>query len=223
MNNILFADKFLSWVASFRYEKDAVSRLLAGYSAAIALADESCLDAAVRLGRDHAVGHGQFYEIVLQSYLFLGFPRMLEAGDHLARQFEDVHLAVKTEPISPAESKVWFDKGHDLYGRVYGDMHNVLRERVELIAPEAFRWMIIEGYGKVLSRPGLSVVDRELAIVACLLVENRPRQLHSHLKGALNVGAEPELIRRIIEDHKETAPSGYQTALALMDRINGLC
>lgn len=223
MNNAVYPDKFLSWAASFQYGQDAVSRLLAGYSAAIALADEPCLDASVQMGRGHSVGHGEFYEIVLQSYLFLGFPRMLQAADHLAGCYSEVHRPVNTRPISPEESKEWFENGQRLYRRVYDDKYQALQERVESIAPEVFRWMLIEGYGKVLSRPGLSAVDRELAIVASLLIENRPRQLHSHLKGAANVGANPILIRRIIEDHKETAPNGYQTALSLLDRINGPC
>ena len=51
------------------------------------------------------------------------------------------------------------------------------------------RWMVEEGYGKVLGRPGLSVRDRELCIVAQLVVLDVPRQLYSHLRGALNVGA----------------------------------
>lgn len=223
MNNAVYPDKFLSWAASFQYDQDAVSRLLAGYSAAIALADEPCLDAVVQIGRDHSVGHGEFYEIVMQSYLFLGFPRMLEAAEHLAGCFSDVHRPVNTEPISAEESREWFENGQDLYRRVYGDKYQALQERVESIAPEIFRWMLIEGYGKVLSRPGLSAMDRELAIVASLLIENRSRQLHSHLKGAANVGADSILIRRIIEDHKETAPSGYQTALSLLNRINSSC
>ena len=49
--------------------------------------------------------------------------------------------------------------------------------------------MVEEGYGKVLGRPGLSVQDRELCIVAQLVGLDVPRQLHSHLRGALNVGA----------------------------------
>ena len=223
MNSAVFPDKFLNWIASFQCEKDAVSRLLAGYSAAIALADEPSLDAAVQLGRDHSVDHGKFNEIVLQSYLFLGFPRMLEAAEHLARCFGDVRMPTNTAPVTPDESQRWYDNGLALCKRVYGDAYEPLQQHVESIAPEVFRWMIVEGYGKVLSRPGLSVVDRELAVVASLLIEDRPRQLHSHLKGAANVGADPMLIRRIIEDHKETAPSGYRTALFLLDRINGPC
>jgi 4-carboxymuconolactone decarboxylase len=49
--------------------------------------------------------------------------------------------------------------------------------------------MIVEGYGKVLSRPELDVCTRELVNVAVLTVMGRPRQLYSHLRGALNTGA----------------------------------
>jgi 4-carboxymuconolactone decarboxylase len=50
-------------------------------------------------------------------------------------------------------------------------------------------WMITEGYGKVLSRPGLDLPRRELCIVAACAATAQDRQLHSHLHGALNAGA----------------------------------
>ena len=51
--------------------------------------------------------------------------------------------------------------------------------------------MVVDGYGKVLSRPGLDLVRRELCIVAVCAVARQDRQLQSHLHGALNVGATP--------------------------------
>jgi 4-carboxymuconolactone decarboxylase len=51
--------------------------------------------------------------------------------------------------------------------------------------------MIVEGYGKVLSRPGLDLPRRELCIVAACAHTGQDRQLHSHLRGALNAGAPP--------------------------------
>jgi 4-carboxymuconolactone decarboxylase len=126
---------------------------------------------------------------------------------------------VVTEPISPGEAQNWFDNGMALCRRVYGASFEPLRTHVETIAPEVFRWMIVEGYGKVLSRPGVSAADRELAVVASLIIENRPKQLDSHLRGALNVGAGRALLSTIIEDLKETAPDGYGTAVSL---LNGL-
>ena len=55
--------------------------------------------------------------------------------------------------------------------------------------------MIVEGYGKALSRPGLDLGRRELCIVAACAASGQDRQLHSHLHGALNAGVEAEVVR----------------------------
>jgi 4-carboxymuconolactone decarboxylase len=47
----------------------------------------------------------------------------------------------------------------------------------------------VEGYGKVLSRPGLDLAARELCVVALLAPQDAAPQLYSHLRGALNAGA----------------------------------
>ncbi len=49
--------------------------------------------------------------------------------------------------------------------------------------------MITEGYGRTLGRAGLDLMRRELCTVAQTAVLETPRQLHSHLRGALNAGA----------------------------------
>jgi 4-carboxymuconolactone decarboxylase len=51
--------------------------------------------------------------------------------------------------------------------------------------------MITEGYGRTLARPGLDLMRRELCTVAQTAVLEAPRQLHSHLRGAINAGATP--------------------------------
>jgi len=219
MNDAVYPHRLLSWAASFQPDEHTVSRLLAAYSAAIALAHEPALSALVKLGRENSLSRDHFYEIVLQSYLFLGFPRMLTAAEHLADCFDNPEQTPQTEPITPDEAREWFDRGMALCQRIYDRSFDSLQKRVETIAPEIFRWMIVEGYGKVLSRPGVTPVDRELSIVACLIVENRPRQLDSHLRGAINVGAGLELLGTIVEDLRATAPSGYQSARSLMDRL----
>ncbi|MEW5994266.1 MAG: carboxymuconolactone decarboxylase family protein, partial [Candidatus Zixiibacteriota bacterium] len=76
-----------------------------------------------------------------------------------------------------------------------------------------------EGYGKVLSRPGLGIIDRELAIVSCLVIDRREKQLHSHIRGAANVGASPELIRLVVEDLGEAAGSGYRLACDILNQL----
>jgi 4-carboxymuconolactone decarboxylase len=85
------------------------------------------------------------------------------------------------------------------------------------------RWMVEEGYGKVLGRPGLDLRDRELCIVALLAVLDAPRQLHSHLRGALNVGTPPPEVAEALEAALELAPPGAavrarETWAAVRDR-----
>jgi 4-carboxymuconolactone decarboxylase len=67
------------------------------------------------------------------------------------------------------------------------------------------RWMVVEGYGKVLGRPQLDLPTRELCIVALLAVLGMPRQLHSHLRGALNAGATLEEVEVAMRTAWQTA------------------
>ena len=58
--------------------------------------------------------------------------------------------------------------------------------------------MVSDGYGKVLSRPGLDLARRELCVVAQTAVLSAERQLHSHLRGALHAGATPALVEEVL-------------------------
>ena len=60
--------------------------------------------------------------------------------------------------------------------------------------PALDTWMIVEGYGKVLSRPALDLARRELCVVAACAVGRQDRQLHSHLHGALHAGASASVV-----------------------------
>ncbi len=194
-------------------------RLLSMYSATIALADDSCLEVMIDHGRKCQLERTAFYEIVLQSYLFLGFPRMLEAAKHLSVKWPSNIKGVELHEISPTESESWFNSGVELCQKVYADNYLPLKHKVESFAPEIFRWMIVEGYGKVLSRPGLTSIERELAVVSCLIVENRPTQLHSHIRGALNVGADVALVQQVVEDSRLFGGEGCEYAQCIIDGL----
>ena len=127
-------------------------------------------------------------EIILQSYLFAGFPRALNA----ARAWR-----VASERPAPAEDPeaqianldMWRELGERTCKIVYGDSYDRLRENVRQLHPALDEWMIVDGYGKVISRPGVDLRTRELCIVAACAVAGQQRQLHSHLHGALNAGS----------------------------------
>jgi 4-carboxymuconolactone decarboxylase len=137
-------------------------------------------------------------EALLQSYLFLGFPAALTGISAWNEMSEPGFL--EADPLAQTDSVAdWDRRGEDVCRIVYGPTYEKLRRNVVRLHPAMDRWMITEGYGKVLGRPGLELADRELCIVALLTVAAWEPQLHSHLRGALNVGASPEAVSGAVE------------------------
>lgn len=127
-------------------------------------------------------------EVILQSYLFAGFPRALNA----ARIWRSVSGIVAPGSDSASElgsSADWVTQGENTCRTVYGESYEMLRENIKALHPALDTWMITDGYGKILSRPQLDLRTRELCIVAACAASGQQRQLHSHLHGALNSGA----------------------------------
>jgi 4-carboxymuconolactone decarboxylase len=127
-------------------------------------------------------------EVILQSYLFAGFPRTLNA----AREWRKV--SGRVAPLSDDGERLdrageWQQQGEATCAIVYGPFYERLRQNIRALHPALDAWMIVEGYGKVLSRPQLDLARRELCIVAACAASRQDRQLHSHLHGALHAGA----------------------------------
>jgi len=127
-------------------------------------------------------------EVILQSYLFAGFPRTLNAMREWRRASG---RAVQTNALVENWDDVaeWTRRGQETCRAVYGSHYEKLRENIRALHPALDAWMITEGYGKVLSRGALDLLVRELCIVAACAVSGQERQLRSHLLGARNVGA----------------------------------
>ena len=126
-------------------------------------------------------------EVILQTYLFAGFPRALNA----AREWRRISGRSAPAPAEDGErAELDFSaRGEATCATVYGEFYDRLRVNIRGLHPALDRWMITEGYGKVLGRPLLDLARRELCIVAACAIARQDRQLHSHLHGALNAGA----------------------------------
>lgn len=134
-------------------------------------------------------------ELLLQTHLFAGFPRALNA----MREWRRIS-GRGAPPVGAGGSLAeWRERGEHTCARVYGPMYERLRRNVRGLHPELDDWMIVDGYGKVLSRPQLDLGRRELCILAVCAVTGQDRQLHSHLHGALNVGVAPSVVDAAID------------------------
>ena len=137
-------------------------------------------------------------EIILQSYLFAGFPRALNAAR--AWRVASERPAPADDPEAQiANLDMWREMGERTCKIVYGDSYDRLRENVRQLHPALDEWMIVDGYGKVLSRPGVDLRTRELCIVAACAVAGQQRQLHSHLHGALNAGSSASEVGLVLD------------------------
>ena len=130
-------------------------------------------------------------EVVLQSYLFAGFPRALNAAREWRR------ISGRSAPDSDEgedfdQASRWRTEGEATCAIVYGPFYERLRHNIRELHPALDAWMIVEGYGKVLSRQALDLRRRELCIVSACAMARQDRQLHSHLHGAKHAGASPE-------------------------------
>ena len=137
------------------------------------------------------------YEALLQSYLFVGFPRAIEAlfaaGPVLRRHGFDPPAA------DDPDITRWNASGEKLCRSVYGRNYEKLLTTMRGLSPDLASWMILEGYGKTLSRPGLTAAEREYCVVAILTATRMWRQLRSHAIGAVNVGGTRGGLRESIE------------------------
>lgn len=167
---------------------------LVDLSAALGTGDE--VEIARALDRAAAgAAPAEVEETLLQAHLFVGFPTVLNA---LAawRGAAGPADGAGGPPMELAERR---RRGEALCRRVYGAAYAKLRRNVRALHPDLDRWMVEEGYGRVLSRDGLDPVTRELCVVGLLAAGGHRRQLRSHLEGALNVGATTDAVRGALE------------------------
>ncbi len=134
-------------------------------------------------------------EAVLQSHLFAGFPRVVEALGVLE---EEGGLGAPDD-----DESVWepddFERGEALFARIYGDGRERVKAKLRDGHPVFERWILGHTYGRVLSRPGLDADRRELCSVASLAALGQDRQLASHVRGGLHCGATAEELRQALD------------------------
>lgn len=167
-------------------QREASTRDLTRLAASLAVPDSDAWAAALSAAAG-SCSEIEIEEVLLQSHLFVGFPVVLNALILWADLRDDAaSLDVGDRSVDIMARR---ERGEAVCRTVYGKAYEQLRDNVRSLSPEIDRWMIEDGYGKTLSRSGLSLVVRELCVVAQLAAGRHDRQLRAHLFGALNAGA----------------------------------
>ena len=137
----------------------------------------------------------KIYEVLLQNYLFTGYPSALLSLKLLKELYPNNRI-----PKAADMNLYHFRKrGEANCKKVYGTKYEKLINNVKNFSPDMAEWLVLEGYGKVLGRKGLSLKERELCIVATLTVLKFEDQLYSHINGAFRAKASTEEIQSVIE------------------------
>jgi 4-carboxymuconolactone decarboxylase len=137
-------------------------------------------------------------EAALQMFLVAGFQVSLEAFFQIEEVCQSTPESA-CEEIETESASRWHERGLALQRLVYARNTDKLRRNLLRLSPELSQWTVLVGYGLVLSRPGLEAGLRELLEVAVFTAQGFPRQLHSHFRGALNLGVIAERVDLLLD------------------------
>ena len=175
---------------------DPQSIALVRVATATATGDEGTLKDRMRAARGALVPDEWMEELLLQSLLNVGYPLALvafAAWREVAGPSTD-----SSEPVQHRDWEQWARRGEEACKAVYGRTYHKLLLNLRDLHPALEPLVVVDAYGKLLGRPGLATKRRELCTLAAIAMLNAPRQLHAHLRGALNTGATREEVDQVL-------------------------
>jgi 4-carboxymuconolactone decarboxylase len=187
--------------------------LLALLSAASVMRKEKSFDLILKKMLNENYSVNKIYEAILQTYLFAGFPSALISLRKINK------YVVNNLIYNGYDLEKYQIRGEKNCRIIYGNKYGKLISNVKSFSPELAEWLIVEGYGKVLSRKGLTLKEREVCIVSILSALKFKDQLYSHISGAFRVKAELNLIMRTITNLELiSAKSSAQFGLKVLNK-----
>ena len=180
---------------------DARTAALVRVAAAVARGKAPELEVRFAAARDARVPGLWIEELLLQSMLVVGYPLALVAFGTwrgLGAPIVGDGAGAGPEDLAHADWEAWAARGAVVCREVYGRAYHKLLVNLRALHPALEHLVLVDAYGKVIGRPGLDLKRRELCTVATTAVLGTAEQLHSHLRGALNTGAEPKEIEAVL-------------------------
>jgi len=199
------------------------NRLLPLIAASAVIRNDEAFCVLIKIAKIKKIPFNKIYETLLQNYLFAGYPVALVSLKILKENYPDTRLS------KAADMNLYHfrRRGKINLSKIYGEKSDKLIENVKAFSPDLAEWFVLEGYGKVLGRKGLSFKERELCVVAVLTVLGFGDQLYSHIIGAFRANASIEEIKNVIENvsligNKKMAEFVFRI-LKNVEKAKGMC
>jgi 4-carboxymuconolactone decarboxylase len=159
-------------------------------------------------------------EAILQTHLFAGYPRALNAlaafKDACAKAGNPLsgEISLRDQPLEGDDQAEFRKRGQALFKAMYGDKADKVDAFARAASPDLADWAIVEGYGRVLARDVLEPRVRSLCIVAALIPLDVSPQLKGHLQCAVNTGNSAEQLWKLLDVVARLFTEGAETRSA---------
>lgn len=174
-------------------------------AAAHAAGDQAALADELRAAHAAGIEWDTCYEVLLQLVAYTGYPRTLNA----LATFRDVSgVAAEEQPSEPWETHataVWPERGAAVFHALWPG--HALADSVRPLSPELAEWVVNDDFGRIFGRPGLTLVEREAAVLGSLVGQGTTPQLRSHRLAFLAVGGDDATIDTIVSGLADIVPS----------------
>jgi 4-carboxymuconolactone decarboxylase len=145
-------------------------------------------------------------EVILQMAIYSGFPSAINSMNALQEVLrERQKKGIKdpagdpAPPFSEPKSGNRLDAGARRLSELNPQQIDLLNQGLGALSPDLVKYILEFAYGDVLSRPGLTLQQRQIATIAGLAaIGTAVSQLKFHIAGGLRAGLTSENIREIM-------------------------
>ena len=164
-------------------------------AAAHAAGDQAALADELRAAQTADIEWEMCYEVLLQLVAYTGYPRTLNAMATF-RAVSGIPAGEQpSEPWATHATAVWPERGVTIFHALWPG--HPLADSVRPLSPELAEWVIYDDFGRIFGRPGLTLLEREAAVIGSLVAQGTTPQLRSHRLAFLAVGGDDRTIDAI--------------------------
>jgi len=167
---------------------------------------------SIRSGR---VTRRSVSELLLHLSLFLGYPVTLEGLQAIASRKKPRRLGNSLKGTSKAATA----RGKKTFQMIYGNQSEKVIGGLNRLHKGLGHHVVTEAYGRIMSRRGLTLAERELINVTVLFIKGFRTQLFSHIRGAIRAGVRRQNLEALASFFGRFSTSGAAEFLSVLESV----